>query len=228
MWLSTLLNWSEFLEIHYRNTGPKRCLTLVVDMSPKQLRGAETVDRLLDAALRVYAESGEQGVTVSALTGTSGASPGSLYHHFGSVDGLMRELLLRWLGRLLGELGTALGHARTPHTGIRALTEAYLGFIEEHPDAARLLHSSYADRLTMEHAKQLRDAQEARLSPLSEWMRQHVESGAVAPLPAPLIEALVLGPVIAVARSWLAGVGDIDLAEAARTLPDRIWRSLAP
>ncbi|MET8470146.1 TetR/AcrR family transcriptional regulator [Streptomyces sp. NPDC006422] len=197
-------------------------------MSPKQMRGTETVDRLLDAALRVYAESGEQGITVSALTSASGASPGSLYHHFGSVDGLMRELLLRWLGRLLGEITAALERSRTPKGGIRAIAETYLGFIREHPDAARLLHSSYADRLTMEQAKQLRDAQEARLSPLSEWMRQHIESGTVAPLPAPLIEALVLGPVIAVARSWLAGVHDVELDRSAQVLTDRIWRSLAP
>ncbi|WP_306321153.1 MULTISPECIES: TetR/AcrR family transcriptional regulator [unclassified Streptomyces] len=197
-------------------------------MSPKQLRGAETADRLLDAALDVYADAGEQGVTVSALTRTSGVSMGSLYHHFGSVDGLMRELLLRWLGRLLDELTTALDRSRTPRTGIRAIVETYLGFVEQHPDAARLLHSSYADRLTMEQAKQLRDTQEARLSPLSAWLSRHIDSGTIAPLPAPLVEALVLGPVIAVARGRLAGVYELDLDHAARTLTERIWRSVAP
>ncbi|MFJ8821503.1 TetR/AcrR family transcriptional regulator [Streptomyces sp. NPDC102467] len=197
-------------------------------MSPKQQRGAETADRLLDTALRVYADAGEQGVTVSALTKASGVSLGSLYHHFGSIDGLMNALLMRWLGRLLGELGAALLPARTARGGVRALTEAYLGFIKEHPDAARLMHSSRADQLGMAQARQLRDAQEARLSPLTEWIRQHIESGEVAPLPDALIESLVLGPVIGVARSYLAGVGSIDLDEAARILPDRIWRSLAP
>ncbi|MGY0492493.1 TetR/AcrR family transcriptional regulator [Streptomyces sp. WG-D5] len=197
-------------------------------MSPKQLRGAETVDRLLDAALRVYGEAGEQGITVGALTRESGVSMGSLYHHFGSVDGLMRELLTRWLGRLLGELGGAMEGARTPRSGIRAIVETYLRFIGEHPDAARLLHSSYADRLTMEQAQQLRDAQEARLSPLVAWLRRHAESGAIAPLPDPIVEALVLGPVVGFARGWLAGARDLDLAQAARVLPDRIWRSLAP
>ncbi|MFZ3596207.1 TetR/AcrR family transcriptional regulator [Streptomyces sp. BH104] len=197
-------------------------------MSPKQLRGAETVDRLLDAALRVYADAGEQGVTVNSLTRTGGASPGSLYHHFGSVDGLMQALLLRWLGRLLEELTTALERSRTPRSGIRAVVETYLCFIREHPDASRLLHSSYADRLGMAQARQLRDAQEARLSPLSAWMRQHVDSGAVAPLPEPLIEALVLGPVVGLARGWLAGTHETDLDQAARVLSERIWRSLAP
>lgn len=200
----------------------------MVTMSPKQQRGEETADRLLDAALQVYAESGEQGITVGALTKASGVSLGSLYHHFGSVDGLMNALLLRWLGRLLTELAAAVERSRTARTGIRALVRAYLAFIQEHPDGARLLHSSYADRLGMAQARQLRDAQEARLSPLAAWVLQHVESGELAPLPVPLIEALVMGPVVATARRWLSGVDDVDLDEAARVLPERIWRSLSP
>lgn len=197
-------------------------------MSPKQQRGEETADRLLDAALRVYADSGEQGVTVGALTKASGVSLGSLYHHFGSVDGLMSALLQRWLGRLLVEMSTSVERSRTARTGIRALVRAYLKFIQENPDAARLLHSSYADRLGMAQARQLRDAQEARLSPLTAWMQQHVDSGEVAPLPMSLIEGLVLGPVVATARRWLAGFEDVDLDQAARVLPERVWRSITP
>ncbi|MFI6093277.1 TetR/AcrR family transcriptional regulator [Streptomyces sp. NPDC051218] len=195
-------------------------------MSPKQQRGEETAGRLLDAALRVYAESGEQGVTVGALTKASGVSLGSLYHHFGSVDGLMNALLLRWLGRLLAELAASVERSRTARTGVRSLVRAYLDFIRENPDGARLLHSSYADRLGMAQARQLRDAQEARLSPLTAWMQQHVDSGEVAPLPMPLIEGLVLGPVVATARRWLAGFDDVDLDEAAGVLPERIFRSI--
>jgi hypothetical protein len=36
---------------------------------------------------------------------------------------------------------------------------------------------------------------------------------------------MVLGPVIGVSRRWLT-LGDVDLDEAARVLPDRIWRSI--
>ncbi|EST30614.1 TetR/AcrR family transcriptional regulator [Streptomyces roseochromogenus] len=196
-------------------------------MSPKQKRGEATAEQLLDAALRVYAESGEQGLTVAALTRASGVSLGSLYHHFGSVDGLMNALVMRWLERLLGELVKALEHTRTAHTGIRALVGAYLAFAQEHREAARLLHSSYADRQGMADGNRLRDTQEARLSPLAQWAQRHVDSGELAPLPAPLLESLILGPVVAVARRWLSGIDDVDLDEAAVVLPDRIWRSVS-
>ncbi|MFD9247092.1 hypothetical protein ACFV0D_35260 [Streptomyces sp. NPDC059556] len=49
-----------------------------------------------------------------------------------------------------------------------------------------------------------------------------------APTPQPLIEALVIGPTAETARRWLSGAHDVDLAQAARILPDRIWRSLRP
>ncbi|WP_406332089.1 TetR/AcrR family transcriptional regulator [Streptomyces sp. NBC_00203] len=196
-------------------------------MSPKQQRGEATVELLLDAALRVYADAGEQGLTVSAVTKASGVSLGSLYHHFGSLDGLLAALTQRWLGRLLGEMVTALGHTRTARTGIQAVVRAYLQFVQEHRDAALLLHSSTADRFSMAQGKELRDAQEARLSPFAVWLSAHIESGEVAPLPPALIESLVLGPVVAVARRWLSGIDDVDLDEAARLLPERIWRSVS-
>ncbi|WP_129307551.1 hypothetical protein [Streptomyces sp. L2] len=64
-------------------------------------------------------------------------------------------------------------------------------------------------------------------SPLEEWVRGYVASGELAALPLPLIEALVLGPVIAVARRWLSAGDAVNLDEVALVLPDRIWRAVA-
>ncbi|MFG2142067.1 TetR/AcrR family transcriptional regulator [Streptomyces sp. NPDC048650] len=197
-------------------------------MSPKQQRGEATADLLLDAALRVYVAEGEGGFTVGAVTRASGVSLGSLYHHFGSIDNLAAALTHRWLSRLLSDLVMSLRSARTARTGIRALVRTYLAFIQDHRDAALLLHSSMADRYSMAQGKELRDAQEARLSGFAQWIQPRVEAGELAPLPLPLIESLALGPVVGVARRWLSGIEDVDLDEAARILPDRIWRSLAP
>lgn len=198
-------------------------------MSPKQQRGEVTADLLLDAALRLFAEQGEQGLTVNAVTKASGVSLGSLYHHFGSLDGLVDALTERWLSRLLGELITALQATRTARTGIRAIVRTHLAFVREHRDAALLLHSARTDQRNMIQARELRDSQEARLSVFATWVQSHVDSGELAPLPLPLLESLVLGPLVGVVRRWLSGIDDVelDLDEAARVLPERIWRSVA-
>ncbi|WP_250288871.1 TetR/AcrR family transcriptional regulator [Streptomyces atroolivaceus] len=195
-------------------------------MSPKQHRGEVTSDLLLDAALRVFAESGEQGLTVNAVLQASGVSLGSLYHHFGSLDGLIGALSHRWLDRLLGELAKALQETGTAREGIAAAVRAYLAFVQEHPGPALLLHSPLADRKGTARGREFRDAQEARVSEVARWIRLRVDSGELAPLPPPLIESLVLGPVVAVARRSLSGIEDVGLDEAARLLPERIWRSV--
>ncbi|MFC8593314.1 TetR/AcrR family transcriptional regulator [Streptomyces atroolivaceus] len=195
-------------------------------MSPKQHRGEVTSDLLLDAALRVFAESGEQGLTVNAVLQASGVSLGSLYHHFGSLDGLIGALSHRWLDRLLGELTKALQETGTAREGIAAAVRAYLTFVQEHPGPALLLHSPLADRKGMARGREFRDAQEARVSEVARWIRLRVDSGELAPLSPPLIESLVLGPVVAVARRSLSGIEDVGLDEAARLLPERIWRSV--
>lgn len=196
-------------------------------MSPKQQRGEATVDRVLDAALELYAESGEAGLTLSAITQASGASAGSIYHHFGSLHGVTTALAMRWLGRLLGDLAAALRSTDDARTGIHAIVRAYLDFVRAHPEAARLMHSSQADHEGMAHAKAIRDAQEARLTPIAAWLQARREAGELAPLTTPVIESLIMGPVVGAARRWLS-VGDIDLDEATPMLQEHIWRSVAP
>ncbi len=196
-------------------------------MSPKQQRGEATVERVLDAALDLYARDGEAGLTVSALTRLSGVSTGSVYHHFGNLHGVITALALRWLGRLLGEVGGALLAHREARPGIEAVVHAYLDFVRTQPAAARLLHSPFADQEGAARAREIRDNQEARLTPIEQWLDGHRKAGTLADLPTPVIESLVLGPVVGMARRWLT-LGDVDLEEAARLLPDRIWRSVSP
>ncbi|MFD4945884.1 hypothetical protein ACFVYE_44650 [Streptomyces sp. NPDC058239] len=111
-------------------------------------------------------------------------------------------------------------------SGIQAVVRAYLDFVQAHPEAVRLMHSVTADREGMAHAGQIRDSQEARLTPITHWIHTHRESGDLAALSALVIECLVLGPVVGVVRRWPT-VGDVDLEEAARALPEHIWRSVS-
>ncbi|MEU7133452.1 TetR/AcrR family transcriptional regulator [Streptomyces sp. NPDC046261] len=197
-------------------------------MSPKQQRGEATVEQLLTAALRVYATSGQQGFTVNAVTSASGVSLGSLYHHFGSFDGLAAGLYIRCLKQLCDEIFASVGRTRTARTGLRALVTAYLRFTVERRDVALFLHASAYSGYLAAHAEEIRAAKEAKLAAITEWLKPRIAAGEIADLPAPVLEVLVMGPVEETARRWLSSTYDIDLREAERILPDRIWRSLRP
>ncbi|MFC5749598.1 TetR/AcrR family transcriptional regulator [Actinomadura rugatobispora] len=195
-------------------------------MSPKQQRGEATVGKVLDAALALYAAKGPGGLTMSALIAETGTSSGSLYHHFGSFDGLRAALYARSMGELLDSVAAALERSRTARSGVRALVEAYLRFTQEDRPAAHFIHaSSYADFLPP-NADRIAEAKNPRMQRIVGWLRPHVEAGTVLPLPDPLTEMLVIAPVAETSRRWLAGDPGVDLAVAARILPERIWHSV--
>ncbi|MCH7643675.1 MAG: TetR family transcriptional regulator [Myxococcales bacterium] len=63
-------------------------------------RGAETRERLLDAAERIFAERGFEGASMRAVTQAAGASVSAANYHFGSKAALLRATLLRRVGPL--------------------------------------------------------------------------------------------------------------------------------
>ncbi|MEV4244069.1 TetR/AcrR family transcriptional regulator [Streptosporangium canum] len=195
-------------------------------MSPKQQRGEATADRVLAAALDLYAAQGPGGLTMTALIAETGVSSGSLYHHFGSIDGLAAALYSRCMSELLDALIAALKRSRTARTGVRAFVEAYLRFAQDNRPAAHFIHaSSYAGFLPA-HAEHIAAAKAPRMRRIADWLHPYVEAGHVIALPDPLTEMLVIGPVAETTRRWLAGAPDVDLTIAARLLPERIWQSV--
>jgi AcrR family transcriptional regulator len=192
----------------------------------KQRRGAETASRLLDAALAVHDDAGPDGFTVQAVVAASGVSLGSLYHHFGSFDGLAAALYARCMAELLDGIVMSLERARTARGGVRAVVTAYLRFVEAQPRQARCIHASaYASYLPA-HADVIAEVKAPRMARMARWLAPHVRSESIVNLPDPLIEMLLIGPVAELSRRWLSDATDLDLGKAARLLPDRIWASL--
>jgi len=63
-------------------------------------RGADTRERLLDAAERIFAERGFEGASMRAVTQAAGTSVSAANYHFGSKEALLRATLLRRVGPL--------------------------------------------------------------------------------------------------------------------------------
>ena len=63
---------------------------------------SSTRDRILDEAMRLFAERGYRGTSVAQIELAAGLSPGSggLYHHFDSKDAVLAAAVARHLSRL--------------------------------------------------------------------------------------------------------------------------------
>lgn len=193
----------------------------------RSARGETTATRVLDAALAQFAEHGFAGFTIHAIVERSGVSLGSIYHHFGSMDGVAAALYARSMGQLLDAIVVDVERARSARSGIVALVRAYLRFTANHRAAALFIHASSYQGFLPAHVEVIAAAKTERIARLFAWLRPHVEERRIVALPEPLFEALVIGPIAEVARRHLAGVPGFDLRGAETLLSPRIWRAVA-
>jgi AcrR family transcriptional regulator len=102
-------------------------------------RGARSREAVLDAAERLMAEHGYEAATVAGLVKEAGIPPSSIYHYFGSKEGVLLAVMERGARRFFEALpipdrriGSQLDH-------LRALVAAVATTLERHPDFLRIL-----------------------------------------------------------------------------------------
>lgn len=195
-------------------------------MEPKQRRGRRTAGRVLDAAEGCLVEGGPAGLTIDALVARSGVSVGSIYHHFGSMDGVAAGLYQRCMGSLMSALVEALSATEGPQAGVNAVVTAYLEWTRAHPAHARFIHSSGFADYVRDHAEAIQASKAGAVGRLMGWLSRYVAAGEVVELPVGLYEIVIIGPVAEVARRWLSSPEAVDLDAAIQVLPGRIWAAL--
>jgi AcrR family transcriptional regulator len=76
--------------------------------SPSQERSRQTVERILDAAARIFHEQGYAGATTNDIADEAGVSVGSLYQYFPNKDALLVALTQRHIEATTSELTNLL------------------------------------------------------------------------------------------------------------------------
>ena len=188
-------------------------------------RAEPTPQRVLDAALRVYAAHGHVGFNVHAIVAESGVSLGSIYHHFGSMDGVAAALYARSMSELLAHIAAALSSKRSLASGVAAIVEGYLGYARTQRPAMSFIHASAYASFLPAHAE-LIEASKQSMHALRDFFAVHARQGRIVKMPEALLEVLVIGPVAELVRRWLFDPRAIDLTRAQRTLPERIVASI--
>jgi len=129
-------------------------------------------DTILDAARALALRDGPRAASVAAIAAESGAPAGTLYHRFGSRDGVLAAAWLRALERF--QAG-ALDAAREPDAVEAAvgMALATVAFARAHPDDARLLLTLRRDDLLdSEPGAELRERLAAMNAPLEAQLRR--------------------------------------------------------
>jgi AcrR family transcriptional regulator len=175
-------------------------------------------DAILEAALDSFGATGE--TAIEDVRQRSGASVGSIYHHFGGKDGIAAALYLEILRGYQGGVARVLKRAGSAEEGVKALVRHHLRWVERNPERARFLLQGGALREAVN--EELAQLNRGLSVEIEGWVERHP---AIRPLPLEVFYATVIGPAQEVSRLWLAGRID-SLRRLEGDLVEAAWRAV--
>ena len=181
---------------------------------------------ILDAALVEFNANGVAGASINAIRQRSGASVGSIYHHFGDKDGIAGSLYLEGLHDYQQGFLAALHNSESTRDGIEAGVHHHLGWITRNRELARFLLLGRDAGVVASTEWPLRAMNRRFFAEVAEWTRPRMLAGELRELELDVLTALWIGPSQELARHWLAGRANRTLADATPVLADAAYRSL--
>lgn len=181
--------------------------------------------RVMEAALTHFSEVGVERTNVGDILKDAGCSVGSLYHHFGSKEGIAEALFIQGVAQFNTQLLACLLPRRTAVTGIKAIVTFCCSWVTLQPQLAAYLLSREI-KLSESAKQELREMDRTFSQSLDDWFTPHIRSRALKKLPRGLWVPLICGPTLEYARLWLSGRNRRSPDEMGDLLADAAWLSV--
>jgi AcrR family transcriptional regulator len=182
---------------------------------------------ILRAALTCFSEEGIDRVTVEQLCTRAGCSVGSLYHHFGSKEGVAGALFLECIGDLNAGLIERLEACGDAEAGVRACVEQYAEWVEANPERARFLIHYRDIQFTADDRRRLKQVYNEHFGAVFTWFARFVAEGSMKMLPPTTYIPIISGPIEDYTRAWLSGRTDRPPAAVKGVFADAAWAAMA-
>jgi AcrR family transcriptional regulator len=102
-------------------------------------RGVKSRELVLDAAERVMAEQGFEAATLARVVEEAGIPMSSVYHYYGSKDGILLAVMERGAERFFAELAEPDRRVGRPAEHLARVVSTAVRTLEDHPNFLRLL-----------------------------------------------------------------------------------------
>jgi AcrR family transcriptional regulator len=103
----------------------------------------ETARHISRAATRLFAERGYEATPIRLIIEEAQVAKPTLYHHFGSKEGLAHAVLIVPMTGLVESLQSLLETRDDPLRRLEAMAEAYFAFAREDPDRTRFVYALF-------------------------------------------------------------------------------------
>ncbi|MFU8814502.1 MAG: TetR/AcrR family transcriptional regulator [Pseudomonadales bacterium] len=197
------------------------------DRSERKLEPrAATVARrasVLRAALDCFTRNGIDATTIGDIQKSASCSVGSLYHHFGSKEGIAEELFIEGIGRFNQGMVRRLRRADGAEESVKAVVRFYCDWSTRNRALASYLHSRDID-FSADARERLKQVYRSYIGEVFGWFAPFVASGEMRALPADAYVPLISGPIQEYVRRWLSGHYERPPGAMKELFADAAWR----
>lgn len=201
--------------------------------SPASPSAATTRERLLEAAATVFLTHGFTAASMDMVRQEAGVSNGSLYHHFPTkaqlADALYAHILRSFHAALLPPIA---GRAVQAEKGVKGLIRAYIQWVLQNPQSARLLHTLRRSGDMSNGAEGPNEAERDAVNAdafgaLTAWITQRVEAGEMRAMPFHVWMALVFSPALSLTQRWVSQPTPAIAPKVRAALEHAAWMAVA-
>lgn len=183
-------------------------------------------DEILQAALACFTEFGVDATTIEMIRDRSGASIGSLYHHFGNKERIIAALYLAGTAEYAAMLAEGFARADSAEACVKLLVTSYVDWVVANPDWARFILHSRGRVEAGEMGTELREVNRVHFLRILAALASYREQGQLKTMPVDCFSSVVIGPTHDFARNWLAGRTHAQLADCRDLLAQVAWESV--
>jgi len=155
-----------------------------------------SAERILRTALDLFAVKGYDATAVREICEAAGITKPTLYHFYGSKDGVLQALVTRGFDRFRGLVDAALDEPGAFRDKVKSVARAVFKSATEEPRYWRFMHSVvWAPLGTAPNATLIRQEADVARCELAEAAEEAVERGEIAPGPSNIRMLILMGAI---------------------------------
>lgn len=183
-------------------------------------------EKILTSALEAFTTKGIFETTMADIRRLSGASTGSVYHHFDGKQHIAFELYLEGIRQLYALALDKVTENPSAEEGIKLLVRGALDWHNDNRTYGTYLFRAADTGFIDEHYETLRAQQITFLKTISTWFVPKVKAGKIRDIPPHLQLPMALGPTREFLRMWLPECPEQKFLDAMEVLPEAAWQSM--
>jgi TetR/AcrR family transcriptional regulator, fatty acid metabolism regulator protein len=185
--------------------------------------------RILDAAVKVFAERGYFSSTVAEIARAAGVADGTIYLYFKSKDDLLFELFDDKMTQLIADAKSALAQEQDAPSRLKRFIRLHFSLVEKNPDLASVLVVELRQSAQLLKVADRQKLGAAYLELIGQVVREGQERGELDASVSPgTAKRAIFGALDELALGWLLSGRRTSLKKTGQEVAEWLVRGLLP